>query len=93
MAKKQAKVYGTAKRKETREHDISSHIRAVWKRRKDGVKQRYHKRIKAYKQKRTRTVKKYIEKYTKEGIGKEVLAEVKELIKEEEWVDFKVTSP
>ena len=93
MAKKQAKVYGTAKRKEKREFKIKHHIRRVWKRRKDGVKQRYHKRIKAYKQKRTRTVKKYIEKYTEKGTGPEVKAEVKELIREEEWVDFKVVSP
>lgn len=93
MAKKQAKVYGTAKRKEKREFKVKSHIRRVWKLRKDGVKQRYHKKIKPYTQKRTRTVKKYIEKYTEKGTGKEVLAEVKELIREEEWVEFKVTSP
>lgn len=93
MAKKRAKVYGTAKRKEKREFKVKSHIRTVWKTRKDGVKQRYRKRIKGYTQKRTRTVKKYLEKYTEEGTGKEVLEEVKELIREEEWVDFKVTSP
>jgi hypothetical protein len=54
-----------AQTKEPKEITVSTHIRRVWKRRKDGVKQRYRVSIKSYKQKRVIKIERYHEEYAK----------------------------
>ena len=75
----QLKLYGTAKYK------VKTHKRRVWKTRKDGIEQRYWKRIRRYTRK-----EKYVEKRIKAETGKEAKEKIKEEIEKAEWIKKEV---